>query len=224
MKRKNVFPYRLQFFADEGGQGQQQTQQQKDTMQQVAMPVQQSVSPAQQLPGKSEEQIRQESQNALLSGLGFKNVEELKKAVDLYTAMINTQLSQEQLQAQQKQREDIKLQDALQRAAAAENKLTCFRAGVQSDSIEDVLAIAMLRVTKEKTLDKVLGEMKKDKKYDAFFAPSPDDTAGSNNDKGTGATPGHTSGDGQMGSSLGKRLGEARKKTMSVQTRKFFGE
>ena len=52
------------------------------------------------------------------------------------------------------------------RAAAAEAKLACVTAGVQKDSIDDVLAIAAAKVTDDKNLDAVLEEMKKE--HDKF--------------------------------------------------------
>lgn len=96
------------------------------------------------------------------------------------------------------------------RAQMAENKLACVEAGVNKDSLDDALAIAVLKVTDGKDLAAVLAEMKAQPKYKGFF----DEGVGS---RGTG-NPANHAGSGLGGKdNIGKRLAE---KAASTQPKK----
>ena len=148
---------------------------------------------------------KNEGKKSVLKGLGFKSEDEAKKAIELYNALVNSQKSQEELNKGQLDKANIEKDDAIKRAEEAENKLSCFSAGVNKDSINDVLAIARSKITDSKDLNAVLAEMKKENKYALFFESE-------NGNNGTGNDPGHnrnfSSGSSGNAGDYGKRLAE----------------
>lgn len=152
---------------------------------------------------------KKEGRKAMLKQLGFKTEAEAKQAVALYTALLDSQKSDEEKSKEKNDGLEVAKTEAEKRAEAAENKLSCVMAGVKKDAVNDVLAIAQLKVTEEKDLDKVLSEMKKDQRYASFFGSEEDGK------DGTGSEPGHTSKTKESKGGMGKRLAEA-----SVQSKK----
>lgn len=144
---------------------------------------------------------KREGKNSILKSLGFNSEEDAKSAFALLKALTDSQKTAEQKANENKDKAVNEKNDAEKRASVAESKLSCFIHGVDKDSIDDVLAIAMNKVTDEKDLDKVLDEMKKDKRYSSFFTES----NGKNN--GTGHNPGHSNNDSKEKGSYGKSLG-----------------
>lgn len=106
--------------------------------------------------------------------LGFKNEKEAKAEMAEFKKWKESQLTPEQ--KVQKDLDDSKeaTSEAEKRAQAAEEKLAVVIAGVRKDSIDDVLAIARVKVTEDKSLDDVLNEMKKEERYKSFFGSSED--------------------------------------------------
>lgn len=106
--------------------------------------------------------------------LGFKNEKEAKAEMAEFKKWKESQLTPEQ--KAQKDLDDSKeaTSEAEKRAQAAEEKLAVVIAGVRKDSIDDVLAIARVKVTEDKSLDDVLNEMKKEERYKSFFGSSED--------------------------------------------------
>lgn len=146
---------------------------------------------------------KKEGRKSMLKQLGFKSEAEAKQAIALYTALVDSQKSEEQKKDEANKGLESAKTEAEKRAEAAEDKLACVIAGVSKDSIDDVLAIAKLKVTEEKNLDKVLAEMKNEPRYQTFFGND-----GSNDD--TGNEPGNTKQNrdekkGSYGSELAKK-------------------
>ena len=156
---------------------------------------------------------KKEGRKAMLKKLGFANEAEASKAMKIYQAMVNSQKSEEELEKEKNKGLEGEKSEAEKRAQAAEDKLSCVMAGVRKDSIDDALAVAKLKVTDEKTLDKVLAEMKKESRYVGFFKEEDSD----DDEEGTGNEPGHSKkkGKGKKGSygaSLAKSADKGEKK------------
>ena len=98
---------------------------------------------------------KKEGKKAILNALGFKSLEQARKSISETNKNKND--------------ENETKNEALLRAERAENKLTCIMAGVNKESIEDALAIALNKVDEDTDLEEVLEEMKKQKKYSGFF-------------------------------------------------------
>lgn len=158
---------------------------------------------------------KKEARKALLKQLGFKSESEALSAMKLYSALLDSQKSDDEKKEEKlKGLEDDKT-EAEKRAEVAEEKLACVIAGVNKDSLDDVLAIAKLKVTDEKGLDKVLSEMKADTRYKSFFGESDNDS--------TGGNPGHSGqGGGKEKGQLGKELAQRSDKGEEKKKKSYF--
>jgi len=161
---------------------------------------------------------KNEGKRSVLKTLGFKSEEEAKKAVDLFNALMQSQKTAEEQANEEVAKANGEKNDAINRALLAESKLACFEAGVNKDSIDDVMAIASTKITDTKDLGKVLADMKKDSRYSVFFAE-----AGGKG--GTGNDPGHGKGGfggGSAAGDYGKRLGAAYASQGKEQKSNYF--
>lgn len=162
---------------------------------------------------------KKQGKQSVLNALGFKTEQEAKDAVNLLKALQESQKSEEQKQEEAKKAALDDKEKAEQRALVAEAKLTCIENGVNKESVEDVLTIAMSKVSDDKSLDDVIADMKKEKRYSSFFITEND--GGSSN--GTGSTPSHSSSKGKSGDDYGKQLAERFNAKSGVETKsKFF--
>lgn len=145
---------------------------------------------------------KREGKQSVLNSLGFKTEEEAKNAFNLLKALSDSQKTEEQKQEEAKNNALKEKAEVEKRAVMAEAKLTCFTNGVNKDSIDDVLTIALSKVTDDKKLEDVIAEMKKENRYSSFFD-------GNSNDN-TGGTPGNNKGGDNGGSAndYGKTLAE----------------
>lgn len=143
---------------------------------------------------------KNEGRRSQLKALGFNNEQEALDALKELEEFRKTQRTKEENLEKDVKNLNENNSKAIARAEAAEQKLSCFTAGVNKESIDDVLAIAKNKVTDEKSLDDVLDEMKKDNRYSCFFSKPKD---------GTGSNPGHSGQGGEMNSGdYGKQLAE----------------
>ena len=162
---------------------------------------------------------KKEGRNAAIKALGFENEEEVKKAASLLKALLDSQKSDKEKAEEEKNNAVNQKSDAEKRASEAEAKLTCFLSGVNKDSIDDVLSIALPKVTEDKDLSKVLEDMKKNNRYASFFEGN---SGGKGGDKGTGNPPGHSGKEGEdEKGSYGKRLGSQNKPTKEKKSSYF---
>lgn len=163
---------------------------------------------------------KKQGKQAILNSLGFKTEQEAKDAMSLLKALQDSQKSEEQKQKEANDAAVAEKEKAEQRAILAESKLSCIENGVNKESVDDVLTIAMSKVTDDKSLDDVIADMKKESRYASFFVSESDGGKGSD---GTGSTPSHSSSQGKSGGDYGKQLAEKFNATKSVGTKsKFF--
>ena len=148
---------------------------------------------------------KNEGKRSVLKALGFKSEQEAMEAIKGYNEYLESQKSEAEKNKAAVDKANSEKDEALARAKNAENKLACYNAGVNSEYIDDVFAIASIKVTDEKDLETVLKEMKEDKKYESFFVTE-NSSSGS---KGTGSNAGHGNDHRNDGNeSYGKRLAE----------------
>lgn len=141
---------------------------------------------------------KNEGKRAVLKSLGFGNEDEAKKAIGLYNALLQSQKTEEEKNAEELEKAKKETDEYRLRAEIAESKAVCLENGVDKDCIDDVLAIAKTKVTENSNLEKVLSDMKKDKKYASFF--------GSKSKDGTGNDPGHSGNSRTSAGDYGKSL------------------
>lgn len=156
---------------------------------------------------------KNEGKRAILKSLGFKDEEEAKKSIEEYNKYVESKKTDDEKKAEALKTAKSEKDEAIKRASLAESKLACYNAGVSKDYIDDVMLIASSKVTEEKTLETVLEEMKKDKKYESFFGET-----SSSNSGGTGSNAGHSSSGNGSKDNYGERLAKqanANQKTKS---------
>lgn len=147
---------------------------------------------------------KKEGRRSMLRSLGFSSVTEAKNTMSALQKLLNgnnnVDTDSNVNDNNDDNNDDEAVRTALERAEVAESKLACITAGVNKESIDDVLAIAKFKVSDDKDLATVLTEMSKEAKYASFF----DEEQG---DKGTGNDPGHVKKkDSQTAGSYGARL------------------
>lgn len=150
---------------------------------------------------------KKQGKQAILNLFGLKDEKTAKTQAEEFKKWQESQKDTEQ----KLKDSQAAVSEAEERALAAEAKLACVEAGVDKDSIDDILAIAAQKVTDDKGLDAVLEEMKKEPRYAGFFKTA------SSGSKGTGnpATPNGKGGSStdNIGARLGKKLASEPKKS-----------
>lgn len=161
---------------------------------------------------------KKEGRRSMLRSLGFKSEAEAKSTLGLLQQLVNGKGSDDKGKASEPDddKDDTEMQEALQRAEAAEAKLACMAVGVNKESIDDALAIAKLKVTDKKDLETVLVEMSKEAKYASFFGDE-------QSSKGTGSDPGHLKDkDSKKTGSYGAKLAAASVQKKDAKKSSYF--
>ena len=227
---KNLLPLELQFFAakddddEEDGKGDSEDDSDDDDDSNDDSNTDQKKKSGEKTFTQSQvnkmmSREKKEGKASILKSLGFKSEADAKKAIKMLNALNEAQQTEED----KKEELENKRAEAEKRALAAENKLSCLAAGVTKDSLEDALAIALLKVTEEKDLDTVLAEMKGQQKYSGFFNSGEEEKDA---DKGTGNDPGHSSKKGKekdKKGDYGTRLAEKNKSAGANKKKSYFG-
>lgn len=110
------------------------------------------------------------------------------KMVAMIKAFIESQKTDEQKTDEQKAAEkdaenQTKMNEAERRAQVAEAKVEAMMLGVKTQYVEDVVALALTKITEDSDLKTIIGEFKT--KYPVWFGESEDDEKGGK-DKGKG--------------------------------------
>ena len=132
--------------------------------------------------------------------------------VSMFKAFIEAQKTSEQKANEQKAESDAKLAQAVEKARIAEAKATALKLGVKSEYVDDVVTLAITKVTDDNDVDAVINDFKS--KYTFWFTGSSDDEENSVGKKGTGSSVGGKKSSSKGGDSvkgIGKRLAAARK-------------
>lgn len=147
---------------------------------------------------------KESAKKALLKELGVEDAKSAKDGLAEYKKILDkdktdAQKAQDDLAAETKAKTE-----AEKRALLAEAKVEVLSAGCKPEYLDDVITLAMTKVSEDKNLAAVVKEMKEDTKYSAFFGES-DSGSG---DKGTGGGAGFKRKDGSdKKGGLGSRLG-----------------
>lgn len=133
--------------------------------------------------------------------------------VSMFKAFIEAQKTSEQKANEQKAENDAKLAQAMEKARVAEAKATALKLGVKSEYVDDVVALAITKVTDDNDVDAIINDFKS--KYTFWFADSSDDDGeNSVGKKGTGSSVSGKRSSSKGSDSvkgIGKRLAAARK-------------
>lgn len=203
--KKNVLPFNLQFFAEsDPGAGSQSNNTIDNAQQQQGSQNHSNQGSGEQIFTQSQVSAmmareKKEGKESVLKSLGFGSEKEAKDAMKLLQALTDSQKTDGQKAKDEVTKAQTAQQDAEKRAKVAEDKLAMVQKGVKADCLDDVYAIAALKVSNDKDLSKVLEEMKKDTKYSVFFTPnndgsSPEGNQHNTNNQGTGSSFGSNGG------------------------------
>jgi hypothetical protein len=139
------------------------------------------------------------------------------KMVAMVKALIESQKTDEQKAAEKDAENQAKMKEAEQRAQIAEAKAEAMMLGVKAQYVDDVVTLALAKMTEDSDLKTIIGEFKT--KYPVWFGESEDDDKGGK-DKGKGKTGQKGTGSsvktskedkGKEEKSLGARLAAQRK-------------
>ena len=158
---------------------------------------------------------KNQGKSAILKMFGCADEKTAKAEAEEFKKWKESQKTDEQKRNEAEQQLKDSAAESEKRAVAAENKLTALAAGVTTESLDDALAIALLKVTEDKPLDKVFAEMKKESRYAGFFG------AGSSNNGGTGSSADHNKGQGGNKGNIGERLAQGRVASASAKSNFF---
>ena len=92
------------------------------------------------------------------------------KMVNMFKAFIESQKTDDQKKAEEESENQAKMNDAIQRAQLAEAKAEAMMLGVKSQFVEDVVALALAKMTEDSDLKTIIGEFKT--KYPTWFGDS----------------------------------------------------
>lgn len=146
------------------------------------------------------------------------------KMIAMFKAFVNSQKSDEDIAAENKAENDAKLAEAERKALTAELKAEAMMMGVKTQYVEDIVTLAMSKMTDEDADAKViLGEFKK--KYPVWFGEGSDeDDSESTGKKGTGSSISNKdkNNKGEKNKSLGARLAAQRKQQNDSNKSSFW--
>ena len=126
---------------------------------------------------------KNQGRNAALKELGIDPKD--SKMVAMVKALIESQKTDEQKAAEKDAENQTKMNEAEQRAQVAEAKAEAMMLGVKTQYVEDVVTLALAKMTEDSDLKTIIGEFKT--KYPVWFGESEDDDKGGK-DKGKGKT------------------------------------
>lgn len=126
---------------------------------------------------------KNQGRSAALKELGIDPKD--SKAVAMVKAFIESQKTDEQKAAEKDAENQTKMNEAEQRAQVAEAKAEAMMLGVKTQYVDDVVTLALAKMTEDSELKTIIGEFKT--KYPVWFGESEDDDKGGK-DKGKGKT------------------------------------
>ena len=156
---------------------------------------------------------KNQGRNAVYKELGIDPKD--SKSIAMVKALIDSQKSDEQKAAEKENENQTKVNEAEQRAQFAEAKAEAMMLGVKTQYVEDVVTLALAKMTEDSDLKTIIGEFKT--KYPVWFGESDEDKKedkkGKTGQKGTGSsikTP-EKGKKGEETKGLGARLAAQRK-------------
>lgn len=132
---------------------------------------------------------KNQGRSAALKELGIDSKD--SKMVAMVKAFIESQKTDEQKAAEKDAENQNKMNEAEQRAQVAEAKAEAMMLGVKTQYVEDVVTLALAKMTEDSDLKTIIGEFKT--KYPVWFGESEDDDKGGKDkgktgQKGTGSS------------------------------------
>lgn len=134
---------------------------------------------------------KNQGRNSVYKELGINPKD--SKTIAMVKAMLDSQKTDEEKKAEQETENQAKITEAEQRAQVAEAKAEAMMLGVKTQYVEDVVTLALAKMTEDSDLKTIIGEFKT--KYPVWFGESDDDDDSKKKDtksktglKGTGSS------------------------------------
>lgn len=131
---------------------------------------------------------KNQGRNAVYKELGIDPKD--SKMVNMFKAFIESQKTEDQKAAEKESENQAKVVEAEQRALVAEAKAEAMLLGVKSQYVEDVVTLALSKMTDDSDLKTIIGEFKT--KYPVWFGESEEDDKNDGKNKtgqkGTGSS------------------------------------
>ena len=124
---------------------------------------------------------KNQGRSAALKELGIDPKD--SKAIAMVKALIDSQKTDEQKAAEKESENQTKVTEAEQRAQVAEAKAEAMMLGVKTQYVDDVVTLALAKMTEDSDLKTIIGEFKT--KYPVWFGESSEEDD-KNKDKGNG--------------------------------------
>ena len=126
---------------------------------------------------------KNQGRNAVYKELGIDPKD--TKAIAMVKALIDSQKTDEQKAAEKESENQTKMNEAEHRAQVAEAKAEAMMLGVKVQYVDDIVTLALAKMTEDSDLKTIIGEFKT--KYPVWFGESEDDDK-DEKDKGKGKT------------------------------------
>ena len=154
---------------------------------------------------------KNQGRNAAYKELGIDPKD--SKMVKMFKAFVESQKTDDQKAAEKESEEKAKLDEANQRAMVAEAKAEAMALGVKTQFVDDVVTLALAKMTEDSDLKTIIGEFKT--KYAVWFGESEEDKEDKKKtgQKGTGSSvkTNEKEKKGEESKGLGARLAAQRK-------------
>ena len=161
---------------------------------------------------------KNQGRNAVYKELGIDPKD--TKMVNMFKAFIESQKTDDQKAAEKESENQTKINEAEQRALVAEAKAEAMMLGVKSQYVEDVVTLALAKMSDDSDMKTIIGEFKT--KYPVWFGESEEDdnkddddkTKNKTGQKGTGSSIKNSSKEDKKGDDnkgLGARLAAQRR-------------
>lgn len=153
---------------------------------------------------------KNQGRNAVYKELGINPKD--SKAIAMIKALLDSQKTDEEKAAEEKAENQSKMNEAEQRAQFAEAKAEAMMLGVKTQYVEDVVTLALAKMTEDSDIKTIIGEFKT--KYPIWFGESEnnDNNKSKTGQKGTGSTiKSSKENKGQETKSFGARLAAQRR-------------
>lgn len=134
------------------------------------------------------------------------------KMVNMFKAFVESQKTDDQKAAEKESENQTKMNEAMQRAQVAEAKAEAMMLGVKTQYVDDIVTLALAKMTEDSDLKSIIGEFKT--KYAAWFDVSEgnEDKGKKVGQKGTGSSvKSDKENKGEQNKGIGARLAAQRK-------------
>ena len=123
---------------------------------------------------------KNQGRNAVYKELGIDPKD--SKTINMFKAFIESQKTDEQKASEKEAENQSKVTEAEKRAQVAEAKAEAMMLGVKSQYVEDIVTLALAKMTEDSDLKTIIGEFKT--KYPVWFGESSEEDEKNNKDKG----------------------------------------